>query len=39
VTLQSSFGLKFDVTTEESMKLPAAKAASLRFAHQPERLR
>ena len=38
VTLQSSFGLKFDVTTEESMKLPAARRATLRHAHQPERL-
>ena len=38
-TLQSSFGLKFDVTTEESMKLPAAKRATLRHAHQPERLK
>ncbi|NUR08875.1 MAG: DUF881 domain-containing protein [Nocardioidaceae bacterium] len=37
VTLQSSFGLQFDVTTEESMKLPAASPASLRYAHQPER--
>jgi uncharacterized protein YlxW (UPF0749 family) len=38
VTLQSSFGLTFDVTTEESMKLPAAKRATLRHARQPERL-
>lgn len=38
-TLQSSFGLKFDVTTEESMELPAARTPSLRFAHRPERLR
>ena len=39
VTLQSSFGLRFDITNEESMKLPAAKPASLRWARQPERLK
>jgi uncharacterized protein YlxW (UPF0749 family) len=38
-TLQSSFGLQFDVTTEESMELPAARTPTLRFAHRPERLR
>jgi uncharacterized protein YlxW (UPF0749 family) len=36
-TLQSSFGLQFEVTTEESMRLPAARSTALRFAHQPER--
>jgi uncharacterized protein YlxW (UPF0749 family) len=37
-TLQS-FGLKFDVNTEDTMLLPAAKRITLRYAHQPERLR
>jgi uncharacterized protein YlxW (UPF0749 family) len=37
VTLQSSFGLRFDITNEDSMTLPAAKPASLRWAHRPER--
>jgi len=39
VTLQSTFGLQFDVETKESMVLPAAKAPSLRSAHLPPRLR
>jgi len=38
VTLQSTFGLQFDVTTEDSMTLPAAKRLTLRYAKQPERL-
>ena len=39
VTLQSSFGLRFDITNEDSMTLPAARPASLRWAHEPERLK
>jgi len=35
-TLQS-FGLKFDVNTEDTMLLPAAKRVALRYAHEPER--
>jgi uncharacterized protein YlxW (UPF0749 family) len=35
-TLQS-FGLEFDVNTEDNMLLPAAKRVSLRYAHEPER--
>jgi uncharacterized protein YlxW (UPF0749 family) len=35
-TLQS-FGLKFDVNTEDNMLLPAAKRVALRYAHEPER--
>jgi uncharacterized protein YlxW (UPF0749 family) len=38
VTLQSTFGLQLDVTTEDSMTLPAAKRLNLRYARQPERL-
>ena len=37
-TLQS-FGLKFDVNTKDTMLLPAAKRVTLRYAHEPERLR
>jgi uncharacterized protein YlxW (UPF0749 family) len=37
-TLQS-FGLKFDVNTKDTMLLPAARRVTLRYAHQPERLR
>ncbi len=33
--LQSSFGLKFDVTTEESMTLPPAQGLVVRHARQP----
>jgi uncharacterized protein YlxW (UPF0749 family) len=39
LTLRASFGLKFDVTSEDSMTLPAARPFSLRYARQPERLR
>ena len=35
-TLQS-FGLEFDVNTEDNMLLPAAKRVALRYAHEPER--
>jgi uncharacterized protein YlxW (UPF0749 family) len=35
-TLQS-FGLEFDVNTEDNMLLPAAKRVTLRYAHEPER--
>jgi|1185.fasta_scaffold83647_2 uncharacterized protein YlxW (UPF0749 family) len=35
-TLQS-FGLKFDVNTEDNMLLPAAKRVAFRYAHEPER--
>jgi uncharacterized protein YlxW (UPF0749 family) len=34
LTLQSTFGLQFDVNTKESMLLPAAKRVTLRAAHQ-----
>ena len=39
LTLRASFGLRFDVDSEDSMTLPAGPAADLRFARQPERLR
>ena len=39
LTLRASFGLKFDVTSEDSMTLPAADPFALRYARQPERLR
>jgi uncharacterized protein YlxW (UPF0749 family) len=39
LTLRASFGLKFDVTSEDSMTLPAADSFALRYARQPERLR
>ena len=38
LTLRASFGLKFDVTSEDSMTLPAADPFALRYARQPERL-
>jgi uncharacterized protein YlxW (UPF0749 family) len=38
LTLQSTFGLQFDATTEESMNLPAARPFRLRHARQPERI-
>jgi uncharacterized protein YlxW (UPF0749 family) len=38
VTLQSSFGLEFAVTTEESMTLPEAKRTTLRYARIPSTL-
>jgi len=39
LTLRASFGLKFDVSSEDSMTLPAADPFALRYARQPERLR
>jgi uncharacterized protein YlxW (UPF0749 family) len=39
LTLRASFGLKFDVSSEDSMTLPAADPFTLRYARQPERLR
>lgn len=36
VTLQSSFGLKFDVNSKDSMVLPAASRVTLRTAHEPK---
>jgi uncharacterized protein YlxW (UPF0749 family) len=39
LTLRSSFGLKFDVDSEDSMTLPPADLSSLRYARQPERLK
>jgi uncharacterized protein YlxW (UPF0749 family) len=39
LTLRASFGLRFDVESEDSMTLPAGPAPTLRFAHQPERLK
>jgi uncharacterized protein YlxW (UPF0749 family) len=38
-TLRASFGLRFDINTEDSMTLPAAKGFDLRHALTPERLR
>jgi uncharacterized protein YlxW (UPF0749 family) len=37
VTLRSTFGLKFDIDTEDSMTLPPADLSDLRYARQPER--
>ncbi len=39
LTLRASFGLRFDVNSEDSMTLPAGPAPTLRFARQPERLK
>lgn len=39
LTLRASFGLKFDVESEDSMTVPAAKSLTLRHARQPERLK
>lgn len=36
VDVQSLYGLQFSMTSEESLKLPAAKRLALRFAHRPE---
>lgn len=36
VTLQSTFGLKFDVDNKDTMVLPAARRVSLRSAHEPD---
>jgi uncharacterized protein YlxW (UPF0749 family) len=36
LTLQSTFGLKFHVDTEDTMTLPAAKPSALRYAHHPQ---
>lgn len=36
VTLQSNFGLQFDVDVKDSMVLPAARRLALRHAHGPE---
>jgi uncharacterized protein YlxW (UPF0749 family) len=35
-TLQSSFGLKFDINTKDTMLLPAANRVGLRSAHPPD---
>jgi uncharacterized protein YlxW (UPF0749 family) len=35
VTLQSNFGLQFDVEVKDSMQLPAARRLTLRHAHEP----
>jgi uncharacterized protein YlxW (UPF0749 family) len=35
LTLQSTFGLKFDVNSKDTMVLPAAKPVTLRTAHRP----
>lgn len=37
--LEASFGLQFDMTSEESLKLPAANSLALRYATLPESLR
>lgn len=39
LTLRASFGLRFDVSSEDSLSLPAGPARTLRFARQPERLK
>ncbi|MEO5709331.1 MAG: DUF881 domain-containing protein [Nocardioidaceae bacterium] len=39
LTLRASFGLRFDVNSEDSMTLPAGPVPALRFARQPERLK
>jgi uncharacterized protein YlxW (UPF0749 family) len=36
-TLRSTFGLKFDIDSEDSMTLPPADLSDLRYARQPER--
>jgi uncharacterized protein YlxW (UPF0749 family) len=36
LTLQSTFGMKFDVESKDTMVLPAARHTSLRYAHKPE---
>ena len=36
-SLRSSFGLKFDIDSEDSMTLPPADLSDLRYARQPER--
>lgn len=39
LALRATFGLRFDVNSEDSMTLPAAQRSNLRFARQPERLK
>lgn len=39
LALRASFGLRFDVSSEDSMTLPAGPAPALRSARQPERLK
>ena len=39
LTLRASYGLRFDVKNEDSMKLPAAPKITLLHAHQRERLK
>jgi uncharacterized protein YlxW (UPF0749 family) len=36
LTLESTFGMKFDVESKDTMVLPAARRTSLRYAHKPE---
>jgi uncharacterized protein YlxW (UPF0749 family) len=36
LTLESTFGMKFDVESKDTMVLPAARRTSLRYAHEPE---
>jgi len=36
LTLESTFGMKFDVESKDTMVLPAARRTSLRYAHMPE---
>jgi uncharacterized protein YlxW (UPF0749 family) len=36
LTLESTFGMKFDVESKDTMVLPAARRASLRYAHEPK---
>jgi uncharacterized protein YlxW (UPF0749 family) len=37
LTLQSTFGMKFDVESKDAMVLPAARGTSLRYAHEPSK--
>ena len=39
LTLQSTFGMKFDVESKDTMVLPAARRTSLRYAHEPKSTR
>ena len=36
LTLESTFGMKFDVESKDAMVLPAARRTSLRYAHTPK---
>ena len=36
LTLESTFGMKFEVESKDTMVLPAARRTSLRYAHEPK---